>query len=81
MPVMGWLLNIVLLALWHAGYVIVRLLIVMRRFIPPGVLLIIVLVVPLLGFSLPNLDRVGSYMMVAAAVALAFVAGRLTRHR
>jgi hypothetical protein len=39
----------------------------------------VLLVVPLLGFSLPRLDRVGSYLMVAVVVALAFVAGKMSR--
>lgn len=51
----------------------------MRRWISPGLLLLIMLIVPLLGFSLPRLDRVGSYLMVAVVIALAFVAGKMSR--
>lgn len=58
---------------------LVQRLIDMRRWISPGVLLVIMLIIPLLGFSLPRLDRVGSYLMVAVVVALAFVAGKMSR--
>lgn len=74
-----WLLNVPFWLLWNVGYLLVRLLIILRRWIPPGVLLIIVLIVTLLGFSLPRLDRVGSYLMVAVVIALAFVAGKMSR--
>lgn len=80
-PMIRWLLNLPLMLLWNIGYYVVRLLIFMRRWISPGVLLIILIVVPLLGFSLPRLDRIGSYVMIGAAVALAFVAGKLSRRR
>lgn len=65
--------------LWHVAYLAVRRLISMRRWISPGVLLLIMLIVPLLGFSVPRLDRFGSYLMVAVVVALAFVVGKMSR--
>ena len=74
-----WLLNLPFLLLWHIAYIVVRLLITMRRWITPGVLLIVLLVVPLLGFSLPRLDRIGSYLMVAAAILLVLVVGYMAR--
>ncbi|HEX6291855.1 MAG TPA: hypothetical protein VFZ66_21905 [Herpetosiphonaceae bacterium] len=58
---------------------LVRLLIAMRRWVSPALLLLALLIVSLLGLSLPNLDRFGSYIMVAAAIALAFVAGKRSR--
>jgi hypothetical protein len=60
------------------AYVLLRWL-MMRRWILPAALLVSLLLVSLLGFSLPLLDRFGSYLMVAAAIALAVVAGRLSR--
>ena len=42
-------------------------------------LFVALLIVSLLGFSLSALDRFGSYLMVAAAIALAFVAAQLTK--
>lgn len=74
-----WLLNLPLVLLWHIAYLLVRLLIIMRRWISPGLLLIVLLIMPLLGFSLPRLDRAGSYVMVAVVIALAFVAGKMSR--
>jgi hypothetical protein len=74
-----WLLNLPFMLLWYVTYALVQVLLFMRRWIPPGLLLIIVIVVPLLGFSLPRLDRAGSYLMVVAAIALAFLAGKLSR--
>lgn len=51
----------------------------MRRWFSPAALLAVLLIVSLLGFSLPLLDRFGSYLMVAAAIALVLVAGKMTR--
>jgi len=67
--------------LWHISYVLVRILVLMRRWLPPSLLLILVVVLPLLGLTLPRLDRAGSYLMVAAAIALAFLAGKLSRQK
>lgn len=39
-------------------------------------LLVALLIVSLLGFTLSVLDHFGSYLMVAAAIALAFVAAK-----
>ena len=76
-----WLLNLPFLLLWNISYVLVRLLIVMRRWISPLLLLLILILVPLLGFSVPRMGRAGSYVMVAAALAIAFVAGKLSRRK
>jgi hypothetical protein len=81
MSMVHWLLNLLFGIVWNIGYVLVRGLILMRRWLPPGMLLIVLTVVPLLGFSLPYLDRVGSYLMVGAAIALAFIAGKLSRNK
>jgi hypothetical protein len=53
-----------------------RLLIMMRRWIWPAMLLVVILIVSLYGVSVPYLDRFGSYIMVAAALGLALVAGK-----
>ncbi len=76
-----WLLNLPFMLLWHISYVLVRILVLMRRWLPPSLLLILVVVLPLLGLTLPRLDRAGSYLMVAAAIALAFLAGKLSRQK
>ncbi len=44
-------------------------------------LLIIVVIAPLLGFSLPELDRFGSYLMVSAAIVLGLIVVRLSRQK
>jgi lipopolysaccharide export LptBFGC system permease protein LptF len=48
----------------------------MRQWILPAVLLAVLLIASLLGLSFPYLDRVGSYLMVAAAIALAVVGAK-----
>lgn len=50
-----------------------------RRWIVPAVLLAVLLLVSLLGFSLPALDRFGSYLMVAAAILLGVVVVSMSR--
>jgi hypothetical protein len=76
-----WLLNLPFLLLWNITYVLVQAILLMRRWLPPSLLLILVLVLPLLGLTLPRLDRAGSYLMVAAAIILAFLAGKLSRRK
>ncbi len=76
-----WLLNLPFMLLWNVGYIVVRLLIVLRRWLSPGLLLMLLVIVPLLLFLLPRLDRIGSYILISGAVALAFIAGTLSRQR
>jgi hypothetical protein len=76
-----WLLNLPFLLLWNITYVLVQAILLMRRWLPPSLLLILVLVLPLLGLTLPRLDRAGSYLMVVAAIILAFLAGKLSRRK
>lgn len=76
-----WLLNLPFILLWNAGYIVVRLLIIVRRWVSPGLLLLLLVIVPLLLFLLPRLDRIGSYVLISGAIALAFIAGTLSRQR
>jgi hypothetical protein len=76
-----WLLNLPFMLLWNTAYGAVRMLMLMRRWASPAVLLIVLLVVPLLGISVPRLDRAASWIMVAAALLIAFVAGQMSRKR
>lgn len=76
-----WLLNLPFMLLWNVGYIVVRLLIMLRRWMSPGLLLMLLVIVPLLFFLLPRLDRIGSYILISGAVALAFIAGTLSRQR
>lgn len=76
-----WLVNLPFMLLWNVGYIVVRLLIVLRYFMSPGLLLILLVIVPLLLFLLPRLDQLGAYVLIIGAVALAFIAGTLSRQR
>lgn len=76
-----WVVNLPFMLLWNVGYLVVRLLIVLRHFLSVGLILILLVIVPLLLFLLPRLDRVGGYVLIVGAVALAFIAGTLSRHR
>lgn len=64
--------------MWNIVYVRVQLL-MMRRWVLPAFLLSVLLIVSLLGFSLPVLDRFGSYLMVVAAILLVLVVGNMSR--
>lgn len=77
----GWLLNLPFLLLWNVGYCLVRLLIVMRRWLSPGILMLLLVIIPLLLFLLPRLDQTGDYALITGSVALAFIAGTLSRQR
>ena len=76
-----WVVNLPFMLLWNVGYLVVRLLIVVRHFLSVGLILILLVIVPLLLFLLPRLDRVGGYVLIAGSVALAFIAGTLSRQR
>jgi len=76
-----WLLNLPFMLLWNTAYGAVRILMLMRRWASPAVLLIVLLAVPLLGYSVPRLDRAGSWIMVGAALLIAFVAGQMSRRK
>ena len=79
--ILGWLLELPLRLLFGVGMLLVQLIILMRRFLPASLLLLICALVPLLTFSLGRLDRVGSWLMLAAALMLAFSAGALRNKR
>lgn len=72
------LLNLPFMLLWNAGYLVVRFLILLRLFMSPGLIMLLLVIVPLLLFLLPRLDRVGGYVLISGAVAIAFIAGTLT---
>ena len=76
-----WVVNLPFMLLWNVGYLVVRLLIVLRHFLSVGLILILLVIVPLLLFLLPRLGQVGGYVLIVGAVALAFIAGTLSRQR
>ncbi len=75
------LFNLPFMLLWNVGYIIVRLLILLRLFLSPGLMLMLLVILPLLVFLLPRLDRVGGYVLITGAVAIAFIAGTLAGHK
>lgn len=77
----GWLFNLPFLILWNVGYLLVRILIWLRRWLSPGLMLMLLVIVPLLVFLLPRLDQSGDYALISGTVALAFIAGTLSRQR
>ena len=73
--ILHWLIELPMRLLFGVGYIVVRLIVVLRRFLPASLILLICALIPLLGFSLQRLDRAGSWIMLGAALMLAFAAG------
>lgn len=67
--------------LWVICLVAIRTLIFVRRFVPASLLLLLCAMVPIAGLSLRWLDGLGSWLMLAAAIMLAFAAGSLRGRR
>ena len=59
----------------------IRTLIFVRRFVPASLLLLLCAMLPIAGLSLRWLDGLGSWLMLAAAIMLAFAAGSLRGRR
>ena len=76
-----WLLELPLRLLFGIGVVVIKVLIIVRRFIPPSLLLLLCAVPPLVGFSLQRFDAAGNWIMLGAVIMLAFAAGRLASKR
>ena len=75
---LGWLLEIPLRLVFAIAMLIVRVIILVRRFLPASLLLLLCALLPLLvSFGQLDADNLGSYIMIAAALILAFAAGAL----
>jgi hypothetical protein len=61
--------------------IVVRIIIFVRRLVPLSLLLLLCALVPLVGFSLRRLDSTGAWLLLAAALALAFAEGSLRTRR
>ena len=61
------------------GLIVIKIIILTRRLLPASLLLLLCALLPLLGFSLRWFDGAGSWLMLAAALMLAFAAGSLRR--
>ncbi len=79
--VLRGLLELPLRLLFAVGLVLIQTIILMRRLLPASLLLLLCALLPLVGFSLRWLDGTGSWLMLAAALMLAFAAGSLHRKR
>lgn len=81
-PSLGrWLLEAPLRLLFGLVTIVVRVIIFIRRLVPISLLLLLCALVPLVGFSLRRLDSTGAWLLLAAALALAFAAGSLRTRR
>jgi len=65
--------------LFGVGIIIIRSIIIVRRFVPASLLLLLCALLPLIGFTLHRLDGIGSWLMLAAALILAFAAGTVRK--
>jgi hypothetical protein len=60
---------------------IIQVIVVVRRFIPAPLLLLLIALVPVLAFARSRLDDFGGWLMIVAALVLAFAAGALFQRR
>ncbi|WP_026369143.1 hypothetical protein [Kallotenue papyrolyticum] len=74
-----WLFNLPFILLWYLTYGLARGLLVLRRWLPPGALVLLLVIGPLLGLALPHLDHVIGMLAISVAIVLAFIAGALSR--
>lgn len=75
----SWVLELPLRLLFALGVAIVRLIILVRSCLPASLLLLLCALIPLIGFSFTQLEGLGSWIMLAAALGLAFAAGTLKK--
>ena len=65
--------------MFASGIGLVRTIIFVRRFVPASLILLLCAMLPLIGFSMRWVDGAGSWIMLAAALMLAFAAGALRK--
>ncbi len=76
--ILSWLLGLPLRLVFAVGMIAVHLIVIVRQVVPASLLLLLCALLPLLGFTLRGrLDGLGSWIMLAAALMLAFAAGAL----
>ena len=76
-----WLLELPWRLTFGVGIFIILIIIFVRRFVPASLILLLCALLPLIGFSLRWLEGAGSWLMLAAAIMLAFAAGSLRGKR
>jgi uncharacterized membrane protein YoaK (UPF0700 family) len=75
------LLELPLRLIFAICVVLVQVILLVRRILPASLVLLLCALLPLLGFSLRLLEGMGSWLMLAAALMLAFAAGALRNRR
>ena len=76
-----WLLELPLRLVFAAALIIIQAIILVRRVLPASLVLLLCALLPLVGFSLRWVEGAGSWLMLAAALMLAFAAGALRPRR
>ena len=76
-----WLLELPLRLLFAAALIIIQAIILVRRVLPASLVLLLCALLPLIGFSMRWVEGAGSWLMLAAALILAFAAGALRPRR
>ncbi len=79
--VLRGLLELPLRLLFAVGFIIIKTIILVRRLLPASLLLLLCALLPLIGFSMRWVEGAGSWLMLAAALMLAFAAGALRPRR
>jgi hypothetical protein len=79
--VLGGLLELPLRLIFAVGVVAIKVIVLVRRVVPASLLLLLCALIPLIGFSLRWLDGTGSWLMLGAALMLAFAAGTARNRR
>ena len=75
------LLELPLRLLFAIGILLIQTIVLVRRVLPASLVLLLCALLPLIGFSLRWLDGAGSWLMLAAALMLAFAAGAVRSKR
>ena len=73
--ILGGLLELPLRLLFAVGVLVIQVIVLVRRVVPASLILLLCAILPLVGFSLRWLDGAGSWLMLGAALMLAFAAG------
>ena len=76
-----WLLELPLRLLFAAALIVIQAIILVRRVLPASLVLLLCALLPLIGFSMRWVEGAGSWLMLAAALMLAFAAGALRPRR
>lgn len=78
---LGGLLELPLRLLFAVGILVIKVILLVRRVVPASLILLLCALLPLIGFSLHWLDGTGSWLMLGAALMLAFAAGASRNRR